>query len=220
MHEGDGGMKRTKPKIEKSKSGVYHVLIEALPGVELFRDEDDMQFFGELVRKLNEEGDCYFYSFSLHKTYCHLLLKVGEKGLSVAKKALLCAYTYYYNVRYARMGSLFFTPSKAQAVETRNFFVKVYNAIMGNNPIMAVTVGITVPELSEDDSQDHVAVAKYVPRKVKVSLADAARFLEENFGFRPGDDFGLRPFGERSIMLREAKEYGISKRILVKLGVG
>lgn len=215
-----GISRSVKPKIVRSASGVYHVLIEALPGVELFRDEEDAEFFGGLVRKMNEEGECFFYSVALHRTHCHLLLKVGEKGLSVAKKALLCAYTYYYNVRYVRVGSLFFTPSKVQAVESRNFFVRVYDAMMDGEPMMGMKMGITMPELCDDDSQDHVAVAEYVPRKAKVSLAEAVSFLEERFGVRTGVEFRLRSFVERDIILREAKDYGISKRMLVKLGVG
>lgn len=87
---------------ELSKSGMYRV---TLRGDELFKDEADKTVFCDMLKKHFETGEVY--GINLKKTEINLVVKEGEKGISMTMKPLMTSYARYFNKKHGVSGKLF-----------------------------------------------------------------------------------------------------------------
>ena len=76
-----------------------------LRGEELFKSDADKAVFRELLTKYFETGE--IYGMSLEKTEIDLVVKEGEKGISMTMKPLITSYARYFNKTYSVSGKLF-----------------------------------------------------------------------------------------------------------------
>ncbi len=101
---------------EKSKSGVYHVLLRGVEG--LFADGSDYiefraklaEYFGNEVRLL---------AFLLLPNRVHLIIDEADSELSKALKPLCTSYARYYNRAHVADGKLFYDRYKSVPLETK-----------------------------------------------------------------------------------------------------
>lgn len=98
---------------ELSKSGKYYVVLK---GEELFVTKEDKAQFVNALEKNFETGEIYGYE--LLKDEIRLVVKEGEKGISMTMKPLTTSYARYFNRVHNRDGKLFADRFKSEPLET------------------------------------------------------------------------------------------------------
>lgn len=99
----------------RSKSGVYHVVIQSASHKEFFRDEEDyLQFVLTLTTKMRKDTEdgkdapsCALYAYCLLPSHVHLLIKEDLEDISMILKRIGSSYVHYYNRKYGNDGTLF-----------------------------------------------------------------------------------------------------------------
>ena len=87
---------------EISKSGNYYI---TLKGDELFVTDEDKKMFVEILEKNFATG--IVHSYYLTKSEIRLVVKEGEKGISMTMKPVTTSYARYFNRTHEREGKLF-----------------------------------------------------------------------------------------------------------------
>ena len=118
-----------KPRLSSS-SGMYHVLLRCVKNDRFFRDASDYSKFFELLKNNKSECEYKLYAYMLSENEIRLLIKVGTVQLENIFKRLCVKYTYWYNCKYQRSGSLFFDRFKSEPVEDDEKFGDAYRYII------------------------------------------------------------------------------------------
>ncbi len=95
---------------QKSKSGVYHVLLRGVD--KLFVDSSDYIEFRSRLREYFA-GDVKLLAFLLLPNRVHLLIDEGDSELAAAVKPLCTSYARYFNRTYSLDGKLFYDRYKS-----------------------------------------------------------------------------------------------------------
>ena len=98
---------------EISKSGNYYI---TLKGNELFVTDEDKKMFVEILEKNFATG--IVHSYYLTKSEIRLVVKEGEKGISMTMKPVTTSYARYFNRTHEREGKLFTDRFKSEPLET------------------------------------------------------------------------------------------------------
>lgn len=98
-----------------SKSGNYYVVLK---GEELFIDDNDKKIFVEILEKNFATG--IVHSYVLTKEEIRLVVKEGEKGISMTMKPVTTSYARYFNRTHNREGKLFVGRFKSEPLETND----------------------------------------------------------------------------------------------------
>ena len=109
----------------RSKTGVYHVVIQSASHKEFFRDEEDYrQFLLTLDMKTRTDTEdekdvpsCVLYAYCLLPTHVHLLIKEDLEDISMILKRIGSSYVHYFNRKYGVDGTLFKGRFKSEPVE-------------------------------------------------------------------------------------------------------
>jgi REP element-mobilizing transposase RayT len=96
------GMPR-KPR-EKSKTGIYHIIVRGIGQQDIFHDGDDFQRYLETTKKVSMESGVSVLGYCLMTNHVHLLLREDYGDISVFMKRLGVSYAYWYNWKYERIG--------------------------------------------------------------------------------------------------------------------
>lgn len=96
-----------------SKSGNYYVILR---GEELFVANADKQKFIEILEKNFATG--IVHGTELTKTEFRLVVKEGEKGISMTMKPVTTSYARYFNRIHGREGKLFKGRFQSEPLET------------------------------------------------------------------------------------------------------
>lgn len=96
-----------------SKSGNYYVVLK---GEELFVTADDKKKFAEILEKNFATG--IVHGYELTKSEFRLVVKEGEKGISMTMKPVTTSYARYFNRTHDREGKLFLGRFKSEPLET------------------------------------------------------------------------------------------------------
>lgn len=96
-----------------SKSGNYYVILK---GEELFLTDEDKKMFLEILEKNFATGIVHGYEFM--KEEIRLVVKEGEKGISMTMKPVTTSYARYFNRTHNREGKLFAGRFKSEPLET------------------------------------------------------------------------------------------------------
>lgn len=97
-----------------SKSGNYYVVLR---GEELFITKADKDMFLEILEKNFATGVIHGYEFT--KTEIRLVVKAGEKGISMSMKPVTTSYARYFNRIHNREGKLFGGRFLSEPLETQ-----------------------------------------------------------------------------------------------------
>ena len=146
---------------EKSRSGVYHVMLRGSNKQNIFEEAEDYGKMLELIRLSKNQGGVTVYGYCLMSNHVHLLLKEGKEPLETTMKRVGSKYAVWFNTKYQRVGHLFQDRFKSEAVEDPPYFLTVLRYIHFN-PVKAGLV--KTPEaysyssygcyFGEDDSAD------------------------------------------------------------------
>jgi len=100
------------------EGAVYYVTCTADGGRNLFREDDDVSVYLELLRRYRREFGFSFYGASFEPDSIHLLLEPSSSHtISQIMHALSSNFTKYYNGRYETKGHLFRGRFKAVLIE-------------------------------------------------------------------------------------------------------
>ena len=94
---------------EISKSGNYYI---TLKGNELFVTDEDKKMFVEILEKNFATG--IVHGYYLTKSEIRLVVKEGEKGISMTMKPVTTSYARYFNRTHEREGKLFETDEEIE----------------------------------------------------------------------------------------------------------
>ena len=120
----------------RSKSGIYHIIMRGINRQSIFEDEEDSEKF---IRTLeNYKGVCGYelYAYCLMGNHLHLLLMEGKELLEKVMRRICASYVLWYNRKYERVGYLFQDRYKSEPVEDDGYFLTVIRYIY-QNPVKA-----------------------------------------------------------------------------------
>jgi putative transposase len=121
---------------EKSKSGIYHIMLRGINRQDIFEDDEDRQRFIETIKQYKTVNKYEIYGYCLMSNHVHLLLGEKEESLSQAIKRICGSFVYWYNWKYGRCGHLFQERYKSETVEDERYFITVLRYIH-QNPVKA-----------------------------------------------------------------------------------
>jgi len=124
---------------EKSKTGIYHIMIRGANKQEIFHDDEDRLKFLEILDKVKKVSGIKVYGWCLMNNHVHLLLHEDCESISITLKRLGVRYVWYYNQKYKTTGHLFQDRFKSECVETDEYLLTVIRYIH-HNPIKAQLV--------------------------------------------------------------------------------
>lgn len=121
---------------ERSKSGIYHLMLRGINKQNIFEDNEDRQKFIETLEYYQNNNKYIVYGYCLMDNHIHLLIKENEESISQTIKRISSSYVYWYNQKYERCGHLFQERFKSEIVETDAYFIVVLRYIH-QNPMKA-----------------------------------------------------------------------------------
>jgi len=124
---------------QRSKTGIYHIMVRGINGQNIFFDEDDYKRYLETLARISEEGEAQVLGYCLMSNHVHLLIHEGKDGISRIMKRLGGSYAYWYNWKYERKGYVFQDRFKSVNIEDDSYLKTVIRYIH-QNPVKA---GIT-----------------------------------------------------------------------------
>jgi len=121
---------------EKSKTGIYHMILRGMNRQTIFEEEEDAQKFLEVLDYYKELIGYKIYAYCLMGNHIHLLLQEGSEELGIFMRRIGASYVYWYNKKYQRIGHLFQDRYKSEVVEDDKYFLSVLRYIH-HNPMKA-----------------------------------------------------------------------------------
>ena len=121
---------------EKSKSGIYHIILRGINKQTIFEDEEDAVKFLQTLEHYKEKSGYKIYGYCLMGNHIHLLIKEEKDELGIVFRRIGASYVYWYNWKYERVGPLFQDRYKSEVVEDDNYLLTVLRYIH-QNPLKA-----------------------------------------------------------------------------------
>lgn len=125
-----------RAKREKSKTGIYHIMLRGINQQQIFEEDEDYRKFLDVVKDCKEISEFELYAYCLMGNHIHMLIKEKKEPIEQIVKRIGSRFVYWYNVKYSRKGHLFQDRYKSEPVEEQVYFdtVLVY---IHRNPIKA-----------------------------------------------------------------------------------
>lgn len=117
----------------KSPESIYHIMCRSVSEILLFRDEDDKDYYLNLLARYKERYKCRIYAYCLMDNHLHLHFDPTGTDVSQFMHSLNTAYVRYYNKKYERHGHLFQERFESKIVDTEAYHLAV-TAYIHNNP--------------------------------------------------------------------------------------
>ncbi|ABR46355.1 protein of unknown function DUF1568 [Alkaliphilus metalliredigens QYMF] len=121
---------------EKSKSGIYHVMIRGANRQEIFHDEQDCLRFLEILDRYKVKTEIKIYGWCLMNNHMHLLIQEGKEELATTMKRIGVSFVGYYHQKYDTTGHLFQDRFRSENVENDEYLITVIRYIH-QNPVKA-----------------------------------------------------------------------------------
>lgn len=120
----------------KSKSGIYHIIMRGINRQTIFEDDEDRIKFINILEKYKRISEFDLYAYCLMGNHLHMLLREGKEPLAKVMRRICGSYVYWYNRKYERIGYLFQGRYGSEVVEDDSYFLTVIRYIF-QNPIKA-----------------------------------------------------------------------------------
>ncbi len=117
----------------KAPEYIYHIMCRSISEILLFRDDDDKNYYLDLLKKYKEKYQCRIYAYCIMDTHLHLHLDPQGFDLSKLMHSVNVSYVIYYNRRYKRHGHLFQGRYESRVVSSDSYNLAV-SAYIHNNP--------------------------------------------------------------------------------------
>lgn len=124
-----------KPR-EKSKSGIYHVVLRGVNKKQVFYDDQDCMKYISLLKRYKKECGYKIFAYCLMGNHLHLLIQEGEVSLGNIFKRIGPAFSYWYHKKYKSCGHIFQGRFLSEPVDSQEYFQTVLRYIL-RNPVKA-----------------------------------------------------------------------------------
>ena len=121
---------------ERSRTGIYHVMLRGINRQTIFEDREDADKFLYTVQDVKETSGFDLYAYCLMTNHIHLLVKEGKEDFGQTMKRIGGKYVYWYNMKYERSGNLFQGRFKSEVVEDDEYLLMAMRYIH-QNPVAA-----------------------------------------------------------------------------------
>ncbi len=121
---------------DRSKSGIYHIIMRGINRQSIFQDNEDYIKFLHTLQKYKQTCEYELYAYCLMGNHIHLLLREGKEPLESVMRRICGSYVLWYNRKYDRVGYLFQDRYKSEPVEDDTYFLTVLRYIF-LNPVKA-----------------------------------------------------------------------------------
>lgn len=123
-----------RPYRKKSKIGIYHIVVTGIGGVDIFINDDDKTEYLKILDYKSTHMNFFIYAYCFMPNHVHILTNESSFNISSIMKCINTAYTYYYNARYKRVGSLFHDRFRSEPINDEDTLAAVISFIH-TNPI-------------------------------------------------------------------------------------
>jgi len=182
---------------------VTHIMAHCLDRVKLFGDNEDRQYFVNLLSKYVKETGCRCYAWALMANHYHLLIRTGASDLWRTMKPLNMRYAQFHGRKYGRRGPLFMDRYKSIVTSDQNYVQELVRYVH-LNPLRA-GVCRSLTELDKypwtghavligrrsDVYQDTDAVLRRFGTDLLSARREYRRFLNAGIG-ETGDNYLLK----------------------------
>ncbi|HOJ12349.1 MAG TPA: transposase [Clostridiales bacterium] len=117
---------------KKSPEYTYHVMTRSITEIDLFRCDEDKDYYLNLLKRYKEKYHCSIYSYILMNNHTHVYINPCGADISTFMLCLNTAYVSYYNKRYKRRGHLFQDRFASTVVDNNTYSFKL-TAYINNN---------------------------------------------------------------------------------------
>ncbi|MBQ8053896.1 MAG: transposase [Lachnospiraceae bacterium] len=124
------------PKRKISPLGIYHITVRGINKQDIFENAADFEKYLEILHKYETICDFKLLGYCLMSNHVHLVIKVGKMPLGRIFQHISPSYVYYYNQKYARVGSLFQSPFKSRPINSESQLLTVIRYVH-QNPVKA-----------------------------------------------------------------------------------
>jgi REP element-mobilizing transposase RayT len=100
-----GSQKMREPRIYL-EGAVYYTTVRASAGELLFREDEDCEYFLDILKERKKKYNFKLYAFCLLPHHYHLLIETKDKNISKIMQAINTSYCLYFNNKYKREGHL------------------------------------------------------------------------------------------------------------------
>jgi len=118
---------------KKSEEAKYHVMSRSISEVDLFRCDDDKDYYLSLLKRYKEKFHCKIYSYVLMNNHVHIYIDPCGFDISIFMRCLNNAYVSYFNKKYNRHGHLFQGRFASTIVDNDTYSLTL-SAYIHNNP--------------------------------------------------------------------------------------
>ncbi len=103
----------------------HYVTLRSAPGLVVFRAADDYRHFLQCLREAAQKGQVALHAYVLMADHVHLLVTpAAERSLSEAIQSLGRRYVRWFNLRYARCGSLWEGRYRSGVIEATQYLLE------------------------------------------------------------------------------------------------
>lgn len=121
---------------ERSRSGIYHVMLRGINHHTIFEDEEDYRKYLQTIKDYQDKLGYTLYAYCLMDNHIHLLMEEGAEELAKIFQTIGARFVYWYNWKYERRGNLFQGRYKSETIEDDKYFLTVIRYIH-QNPLKA-----------------------------------------------------------------------------------
>ncbi len=121
---------------QKSKSGVYHIMLRSIRRQDLFHYDKDRIYFLQTLNRYKDKNAFKVLGWCLMGNHVHLLLQEGKLTTAEIMKRVGVSYAGYYNRKYKNSGHLFQDRYQSETVEDDAYLLTVIRYIH-QNPVRA-----------------------------------------------------------------------------------
>ncbi len=121
-----------KPR-EKNTEAIYHIICRSISETMLFRDDEDKDYYLELLKLNSSKYNCSVYGYCLMSNHLHIHLDPKGYDISSFMHSINTSYVIYFNKKYDRHGHLFQDRFQSKIVNSDGYNL-VLSAYIHNNP--------------------------------------------------------------------------------------
>ena len=117
----------------KSHEFIYHIMCRSISEFNLFRDDDDKNYYLDILKKYCGKFHCTVFAYCLMDSHLHIQLDPQGFDLSRFMHSVNLSYAVYYNLKYKRHGHVFQGRFESKVISSDRYNLAV-NAYIHNNP--------------------------------------------------------------------------------------
>lgn len=118
-----------------------HIKLSSVDSINIFDDNDDVNYFLDLIEKLNSKFSVKIHSYVIHKEYFEFLVSPSTiESIPRFMQNLGRDYVIYFNKKYDRKGTLWSGRYKSSIVEEKKYLFDVMCYIEKKNNIVTSSI--------------------------------------------------------------------------------